>query len=314
MTAEAQRSRIQWHMPDDKSNIRDAGDAVRGALEAVPVYEDALQPAARQVGQTLETVAKAVDVAVKVALSPVFALVWSGETIRDWLLPALDQRLRDVPADQIIPPPINVAGPVIEALRFAGSDETLRELYANLLATAMDSATTTDAHPAFVEMLKQMTPDEARLVSHFSTGALLPFIDVDVRTKPPDGGGFANVVGRARMGQLSLIAEDARCADPDRIVRYLDNLERLGLIARRAGQFYLEPEVYERLMEDDPLAEIAAEIEAGDNNLVGAPILIKGHVEVTALGGQFIESCVLEHGAERWTSPYSADTLPGRVD
>lgn len=58
----------------DESKIRDAADAAKGLLEAAPIYEDALQPAAKQVGKALETVGKAVNV----ALAPIGALVWGS--------------------------------------------------------------------------------------------------------------------------------------------------------------------------------------------------------------------------------------------
>ena len=57
-------------MPDE---VRDTAEAVKGIVEAVPVYEDLLQPAVRQVGKALETVAKCVHI----ALFPVATLVWS---------------------------------------------------------------------------------------------------------------------------------------------------------------------------------------------------------------------------------------------
>ena len=56
----------------DESKIRDAADAVKGLLEAAPIYDDALQPAAKQVGKALETLGKAVNM----ALAPIAALIW----------------------------------------------------------------------------------------------------------------------------------------------------------------------------------------------------------------------------------------------
>ena len=61
------------------------------------MYQDALQPAARQVGTALETVGKAVNV----ALAPVAALVRGYEKIHDWVVPALEARLAGVPPERI---------------------------------------------------------------------------------------------------------------------------------------------------------------------------------------------------------------------
>jgi hypothetical protein len=51
---------------------------------------------------------------------------------------------------------VAVAGPTIEALRFAADEPTLRELYASLLATSMTSSSRNKAHPAFVDIIKQL--------------------------------------------------------------------------------------------------------------------------------------------------------------
>jgi hypothetical protein len=48
-------------MPEE-NKIRDAADAVKGIVQSVPVYQDALQPAVRQVGLALETVAKTIHI------------------------------------------------------------------------------------------------------------------------------------------------------------------------------------------------------------------------------------------------------------
>src|ERR1051325_8571524 len=144
---------------DDK--VRDVTQAVKGIVEAVPVYEDVVQPAAREIGKGLQTVAKTIHI----ALAPVAGLVWGYETMRDYLGEALTKRLKGVPTERIITPQAMIAGPALDALKYAGPDPELRELYANLLARAMDERTAQEAHPAFVEILRQLTPDEARTIT-----------------------------------------------------------------------------------------------------------------------------------------------------
>lgn len=54
----------------DENKFRDAADAVTGLAEAVPIYQDVVQPAAKEFGVALQTVASAVHV----ALAPVSEL------------------------------------------------------------------------------------------------------------------------------------------------------------------------------------------------------------------------------------------------
>lgn len=98
----------------DESNIRDVVDAVAGVAKAVPVYQDALQPAAQEIGKALQTVAKTVHV----ALAPVSALVWGYEQIKDFVSVKVADRLKNVPPENIVTPKPNVAGPALVSNAF----------------------------------------------------------------------------------------------------------------------------------------------------------------------------------------------------
>ena len=129
-----------------ETNIKATIEAVTGLAKAIPVYQDTLQPAAKQVGQSLETITKTVNI----ALAPIKALVWGYEQIETFITCRVSEKLKDVPPENITTPKPEVAGPAIEALRFSGYNPNLRELYANLLANAMDKSTIHLAHPGFV--------------------------------------------------------------------------------------------------------------------------------------------------------------------
>lgn len=136
----------------DDSKVKDAADIVKGIVEHVPVYQDLVQPAAKEVGTALQTVAKTVHI----ALAPVSVLIWGYDQIKDWVQKTVTEKLKDVPPEEIVPPRVAVAGPTIEALRFAAEEPTMRELYANLLATSMTAKRQGKAHPAYVDIIRQL--------------------------------------------------------------------------------------------------------------------------------------------------------------
>ncbi len=146
------------------SNVKDVIEATTGLVQAVPIYEDLVQPAAREVGTALGTVAKAVNV----ALAPISMMVWSYDSIKSYISTSVSKKLENVPTENIVQPNPVVAVPAIEALRYTGHDETLREMYANLLANAIDVSTQENAHPSFVEIIKQLSPKEALLLKWLS--------------------------------------------------------------------------------------------------------------------------------------------------
>jgi hypothetical protein len=219
----------------DENKIRDAADAVKGIVEAVPVYQDALQPAAKEIGAALQKVTKAIHV----ALAPISALVWGYEKIAEYLDKTLAERLSGLPPEQIVTPNPAVAGPVVEALRFTAHDPSLRELYAVLLATAMNAETMQLAHPAFVEILRQLAPDEARLLRYLFRRISTPDSSATNQKfgNPAITGtirvfGSAGVV-RIALNHFSLIPRESGCTYPILATTYIENLSRLGLIEKK---------------------------------------------------------------------------------
>ena len=148
----------------DENKIRDAADAIKGIVEAVPIYQDAVQPAAKEVATALQTLAKTIHV----VLSPLKGLVWGYERIMAHLETALAEKFKHIPKDRIITPNPTVAVPLLQSLLYTAQEPDLRELFTNLLATSMDKETIKNAHPSFVELIKQLTPDEARLLRYLA--------------------------------------------------------------------------------------------------------------------------------------------------
>src|SRR5205814_1313614 len=125
------------------------------------VYRDLASPATKEVGDLTAR-------AVRLALAPLRSLLWSFERVEEWVSHAVSERLRGVPAERIQPPEPTIAVPALMSLTYTTND-CLRAMYAELLATSMDKTTATSAHPAYVEIIKQMTSDEARIIHHVAT-------------------------------------------------------------------------------------------------------------------------------------------------
>ena len=262
------------------NKVKETIDAVTGLVKAVPVYEDMVQPVAKQLGKTLETVGKAINM----ALSPVSGLVWGFENIQVFLSTKLADRLKDVPPEDIITPKPNVAGPAIEALRFTGHEDSLSDMYANLLAAAMDKSTASGAHPAFVEIIKQLTPDEAKLIALILQPLPFPLVTIRANHKEVARGGYEVAVN------VSLLGGMAKLELPDLVPSYLDNLCRLGLAEIPTGYTYSDTTLYTEL-------ENSPQVKAHQQKINQSPDLVwklnRGAVKVTSLGRQFGSACVI---------------------
>jgi hypothetical protein len=250
-------------------------------VKAIPIYDDMLQPAAKQLGKTLETVCKAVNM----ALAPVSGLVWGYEQFQTFIDTKVADRLKYIPAEDIITPKPSVAGPAIEALRYTGHEESLTDMYANLLATAMNQKIASGAHPAFVEFIKQMTSDEAKLMrSFFNPDSAFPIVTVKAMELDGSGGSW-NVAAN-----VSLLGESASIDFPDFTPSYIDNLCRLGLIEIRENWSYSDKKIYSTLESSTKVTELKKLIEEQHKMKFS---LKYGAVHLTNLGQQFGDVCVL---------------------
>lgn len=264
-----------------ESNVEGTIKAVTGLVKEVPVYEDAIQPLAKEAGKALQTVGRTVNA----ALLPVRGLVWGIEKIEEFVQTKVSKKLADTPVENICTPDPAVAGPALESLRYTGHKESLSELYANLLASAMDKETARTAHPGFVEIIKNMSSDEARLLEYIINAGVAPLVDIKrVLTKTQ---------GEVKVQELiSTLGSDAGCEHRDLASSYLVNLERLGLIEIPRDAFLTKPDAYDRIINDPPVKAIIDQLNKngrdeskGDFN--------KYYVRGTVFGKQFYRACVV---------------------
>ena len=269
----------------DENKIRDAADALKGVVEAIPIYQDVVQPAAKEVGTALQTVAKTIHI----VLAPVSGLVWGYEQIKDFVSTKVAEKLKDVPPENIATPKPNVAGPALESLRYTGHEEMLRDMYANLLATSMDTRTASGAHPAFVEIIRQLTPDEAKIARLFARQRPFPLLNIrrEYKTETATERG-----GQYLLVHFSLLGYEAGCEFPQLTPTYIDNLCRLGLAEVPTFLEYTTPGAYDALENHPQVGVLKQSLEKDEKWRIA--IERKG-LQITELGKQFCRVCVIPH-------------------
>ncbi len=263
-----------------ETNVKATINAVTGLIQAIPVYQDVLQPAAKQVGVSLEVISKTVNI----ALAPVKALVWGYEKIEGFITTRVSEKLKNVLEENIITPPLQVAGPAVEALRYSGYDANLRELYANLLANSMDRETVHKAHPGFVEILKNLSSDEAVILKAFVHTLRFPLIDIKATIE--DNSNYFNV-----LTNYSHLNKIVTISSPDLISSYLDNLVRLGILEIPSLVYMVGENIYEPLENDDDLHSTKEDII---NRLDRKVTFDRKQVRATTFGRQFIQNVVAD--------------------
>lgn len=262
------------------SNVKETIEAVQGIVEAVPVYEDMLQPASKELGKGALTLAKTINM----VLAPLSLMVWSFEKVKTTLVSGLEKKLTHVPEENIVTPAPEIAVPAIEALRYTGHNDELREMFTNLLATSMDNDTAANAHPSFVEIIKQISSDEAKIIQYLVNEKSLGIIRVRLFELNTGIEKYAEP-----LANFSSLPYEINCAYPEQGTSYFENLERLGLISLSYDVYKTTPNAYEKT-ENHPVVN-----EWRDNSprLNKRFEIQRGGITLTSFGRKFIDACVI---------------------
>lgn len=182
-----------------------------------------------------------------------------------------------------------MAGPAVEALKFTGHEETLKDMFANLIANSLDSKTVLEAHPSFVDIIKNLSSDEGLILKLFATAQNFPLIDVKLVTIKDRG---FQVLHR----NISLLGAQSGCKHPQLTSNYLDNLCRLGILEVPSGQKLTDAKKYEALTNDSSIEGIKKQFEGNETHRIE---LEKKFIQVTGIGRQFINACVVDKRVKR---------------
>ena len=244
-----------------------------GVLEKT--YEDVVHPSAKSIGNTLSLVPRTVGV----WFGKWEKWVINGEESIKLTASAVQEKASKIPEEKLTEPESYVAIPAIQQLSYCYDSEELREMYANLLVSSMNTDTKYQVHPSFVDIIKQLTPDEAKLLKKLSKKKVYPLIDV--RMNFPTGG-YKEIVHN-----FTDDGEDV-CDCPSNIFAYLDNFERLKLIDIKNDEHLKSDDFYKPLENHPEIKKIMSEsLPEGYKWQIK-----KGMFELTAFGREFIKICL----------------------
>lgn len=188
----------------------------------------------------------------------------------------IESKMRYVQPCKIVSPEPYVAVPAIQGISYCMDNQNLRNMYANLLASAMNIDIKDSVHPAYVEIIKQLVSDEALLLKYINDNQQIPFVMVTqehLREQLKTVHEYRNSVLEERVIQNN-----------DKIAEYMENLERLNLI-------HLESDLSTKKVSEPLLQEIVKEYTPaypGDRN-----VIFKDRCAlITHFGASFCKVCI----------------------
>jgi hypothetical protein len=82
-----------------------------------------------------------------------------------------------VPEERRISPAPQIAGPVLEAIRYEPEGSPIDEMFSELLSRSMDKERVGEAHPSYPSIIRQLSSDEAKIIKVLREKTY-PFIQV----------------------------------------------------------------------------------------------------------------------------------------
>lgn len=227
------------------------------------MYDDGLTGTVTETGKALTDITKT----FRLFLAPFqYGALW-----QDRFAAYLDSVRSAVPTERQVEAVPEIAGPVLEKLRFQSVDSPLTELYLNLLKRAIDKERRDEAHPAFANIIAQLSADEA-LFLFLLRKELLRHAD-------------------QRMNREVKLYEIEQQASPfaDNLPMYIEHLRGLNLLAPLEFKLKNKPEP---IFGSDSRARIG-ETFFGEDGGLDIDIAEQNHVvRLSAFGVQFCKACL----------------------
>ena len=221
--------------------------AVSAVAEIISVAKG--NPDARAAGANVAKSLAIVTETVKTVLLPLAALNYGARRAQEYFQTKFEsdmsKRTVGIPADDVVAPKASVAGPALQGLAFSHDEEELKDLYLGLLATSMDGRSPGAAHPAFAEVIRQISVDEVKLLESGLKYAGGSLAIASIRRTRTDPTGYVTIVRHV----LNTRNEAGEQSEHNLLSAYVDNWVRLGLFEVSFAEHLLDDGSYDWVAE-----------------------------------------------------------------
>lgn len=217
-----------------------AAALIKGGLDAAKAVGES--PAGQAVGANLGDGAVVVSRTIRNIFLPLALYNAKREAyFKEKFEAELSAKVKVIPEEHRQEPKASVVAPAIEGLGYAYEEEELRELYLNLLASSVDARVAAGLHPAFGELVKQLTAAEVALLNVTLTGP----VSIGVaRIRVLIAGTESGLTVHNHLMNPTLIETGLPWLHPD-IPSWVDNWIRLGIVDVDYGRQLTADDAYD---------------------------------------------------------------------
>lgn len=198
--------------------------------------------------------------------------------------------ISNINPENVQEPKLNIVGPTLDASKFYIDDDEMRKMFAKLLASSMDKTKDDIVHNAFVEIIKQLSPIDAKNLFNLNPKNFMPI--VQVKSNDLNNEGFIILENNFFIFGVQNISSKTISAS-------LENLKRLGLvdISYTSNLTDGDAKPYEEY-EKDPLQIYKQQVNVLNLNKdlksprYSEPYIAKGIIGLTDFGKNFHSICI----------------------
>ena len=252
------------------------------------VYADTVQPTAKNVGGFFGTLSGFFN---HVVMYPLKKLNIKYEQKAIAFEKEMEKKYNSIPEEDRVEPQLHIVGPTMESLKYNIMDDDLAELFSNLLVSDMDRRTQNLCTPAFVKVIEQLSPADARvfktIFNECAKAETIPICKMDLCKIDDEK---RNI--RKEYLPLYLVGIEADKLNPNDVSKSLQNLERLGLLTIDFLKWRSDDEVYNKLIDNSYIESL----KAWANQITGesyiAKVGSKGLLELNDFARDFAKVCL----------------------
>jgi hypothetical protein len=193
----------------------------------------------------------------------------------------LNSKILKISEENLKEPSMNITGPAIESSKFFYEEKHYRDLFSNLVAASCDRSKINMIHPSYIEIIKQLSPLDAKLLSMFNFYKTYPLADLQFIDQ-----GKKITPCQQYLFNFKDKNEEFDMIEQSLLTASLDNLIRLGVVIKNREvielnynyEYFKEHFVYKAfsVLKENETSEIR---------------IIRSRIELTDFGRNFISIC-----------------------
>jgi hypothetical protein len=184
----------------------------------------------------------------------------------------IKSKANKIPDENRQEPDIDIVGSALDAAKFRTNKQEIRGMFASLIAAAMDSSKSDDIHPSFSEMIKMLSPLDAKNLHYLYTTSDETISKIRITYDK----GFTDVYNNIYLGNPEV-------NDNQLIAPSIDNLARLKLVDVTYDTFKINDALYDKHRNNPLFLEYKQKQEKRRKNLLDTLNFLKS-------GGKIVDS------------------------